>query len=397
MRVCHLVSLFLAVVLAGPVGAFSNIEWEGAINGGYTNNLFAESSGLDDSYSTYLGSVRFYPLASTQVSVRGEYTYYGQMYDLSNVVGGAAVKWIPTSAGSAWSFYVESSFDMRRYRSVFEDFDNNRATVKAALGRVISPHLHVRAGTRATAVSYKNTEATTDADYEQYEGFLAGNVTFLGPTSLDVEAGVGLTNYSFIDATVHDTFPDFFDLEDPFGEFLSEGNFTSFYVSPRLTRSIGTRTGVSVTYTYRHFADIEQSVVLGYATNSLSPWASFFDGSSVNIRVKTYLIPYLTVSGGAGYWDKTYLRSLEMVTKPADWNPEFLIEELSDPKDAPVRQDEQTRVYLGISRMLPVGGMAVEPSLSIDYTHNTSTLDTYDYSSTGVMLGLVIRPSGEGH
>jgi len=392
-------SILTAITVAVLASAAqADIDWELGFDGGYTNNLLSEAVGYDDSHSTTRASLKHYPLAGVRLNLDGEYTYYGNLYRLSNWVGRTGLAWIPTAADSPTSFYVEGSFDIRRYRGDYEEFDNNNGLLKAALGHTFNETLRIRTGAKFNATSYINSDTTTDADYEQYELFAGLNATLFGTTSFDLETGVGLTRYSYIDATVDSVIPPIMPGlpgQAPPNQFLQDGNFEAFYVSPRISHPLGDRTGISLTYTYRQFFNIDDAVVLGYTTDFLSPWASFFDGSAIQLRVKSLLVPHMIVNAGFGYWDKTYLRTIEQSLVEVELYPGYSIEELRwlDPKDAGSREDEMLRLYIGFQRPFAIGGGAiVEPRLSLDYTHNSSSLDSYDYSSTAVAAGITYRP-----
>ena len=138
---------------------------------------------------------------------------------------------------------------------------------------------------------------------------------------------------------------------------MSKGNGRWYYITPRFSRPIGSRTGVSITYTYSRFTNPDDAIIFGYGTEFLSPWAAVYEGSSVMLNVKSYLIPHLVVSAGSGYWEKTYLKSLQK-------HPIF---GYGLPKDAPRRHDYYTRLYVSIERPIPIeiNGMLV-PSVTID-------------------------------
>jgi len=393
--------LLLATGIAlsvAPVRA--DFNWELNLNGGYTNNLLSESIGYDDNHSGTRAIVRYYPLSQLQFNATSEYTYYGQLYNLSNWVGRVGGIWIPTPPESKLNLYVDGSFDFRRYRHEFSEFDNNNGAAKVSLGYALTPVVRVRSGLRLNSTEYVKTDTTTDADYQQGELFAGVNVTILGSNSLDLETGLGVTRYSSIDAVAH---PVFDTTQNPFGqwiqqsptELLGEGNFSAFYISPRISRPIGDKTGVSLTYTWRQFNDINNSVVMGYTTDFLSPWASFFDGSSVQFRLKTLLVPHMIVTAGYGYWDKTFLKSTAQRFVDVEQFPGYSVPELRwiDPKDATPRVDYMNRIYLGIQRPFRIGnGLLIEPSLNFDYTDNNSSDVSFDYNATAISAGIIIRP-----
>ncbi len=389
-------ALLLTAALVAP-SALADFNWELNFNGGYTNNLLNETIGYDDNHSTSRAIVRYYPLGQLQLNSSVEYTYYGNLYNLSNGLAQFGAIWIPTAPESKLNLYVDGNFSLRRYRKAFSEFDENIGTAKVSLSYALLPRLRLRTGIRYNANRYPKSDTTIDADYQQGEAFAGANLTFLGSNSFDIETGFGATRFSSIDATVDSTISDPFfpDIQVSPSEFLQEGTFTAFYVSPRLSRPIGGKTGISLTYTYRKFYKVDNSVVMGPTTFFLSPWASFFDGSAVQFRVKSLAVPHMIVTAGAGYWDKTFLRTIEQVIVVRELYPGYSVTELRwvEPKDAGARKDYMTRLYLGLQRPFRVaGGAVVEPSLNLEYTHNISTSTTYRYNATAVSVGVVVRP-----
>lgn len=389
----------VAVALLPNVGlAEANLSWELGLSGMYTSNLLSDASDLEDSYSTTQATAYWYPLASLRLKASGEYTYYSETFGLSNFSGAGGFMWIPTDEAGSVSLYVEGSLDTRMYRTRFEEFDNHNAILKSGVAYEVSPRFRVRGGLIGRMTSYPHPDIATDPDYNQAEVFAGLNLGLPLNNSLDCEAGYGITGYAFINSAIDSVYPPLPgmdpDAKEPPTKFLRDGDFRSFYISPRLSRSIGTKTGLSLTYTYREFARTEDAVVLGYTTSFLSPWNSFFEGSSVTFQVKTYVIPHFIISTGAGYWDKTFLRTSELESKYVPTYPGHFMEVFYfiDPKDAKAREDEMSRYFISFQRPFLFGATVVEPGLSIDYSDNRSTNEDYDYTSTSVNFTLTARP-----
>ena len=365
-------------VLAMMVSAKADFTYEVAVNGGYTDNLLNDATYLDDSYSTTQASVKFYPLSTMEVDLSSGYTYYSKTHQLSNFLYSGDVTFIPIGDESAFSLYLTAGIDRIRYREKFESFDNKNIRLTASGGYVVGPAMRLRAGSKVTATRYVNADSV-DADYEQYVLFTGLNLALPGCNSLDVETGWGFTNFTFIDDSLQ--------WFDEFRPGLHGGRFRSFYVSPRFSRPLGLKTGISITYTHRRFTNADRAVVLGYSTGFLSPWASVFDGSSVSAQLKSYLIPRMVVSAGAGYWDKTYLKTMERV-----FNEAYSGWEWPAPNVVKPRKDYFTRWYFSIQRPVAFGVSGIlEPTVTVEYSHNRSSFDTYDYSGTTISAGLVYR------
>lgn len=404
MKPLSVLFLILPAFLVCAAGsAHADFDLEVGLNNGYTNNLLSEISSRDDSYSTARLLARYYPSQQLQLNLGADYTYYNRLIGLSSLAPQAGLIWIPTTPDNAEQLYVETRLTSRRYRTAYSTFDTNEGLFKATLALNVSRPLSIRYGCKINFTNYITPDSLTDGDSEQYELFAGANLTLPGNNALDLETGFGLTNFAFIDAFQHPTlarglpFPPW--AQYPPTEFIDPGDFRAAYISPRWSRPLGTNTGISITYVYRQFLDIGNAVVLGLTTDFLSPWASFFDGSSIRLRLKTFVIPHCILTGGVGYWDKTYLRSTEVDTvitpAPRPDDPDRVRIDIlwTDPEDATARRDDMTHAYLTIQRPLVLGsGAVIEPSLSLEYIDNRSTHNNYDYSTTAVSFSLMIRP-----
>jgi hypothetical protein len=175
--------------------------------------------------------------------------------------------------------------------------------------------------------------------------------------------------------------PDDPDIIDPQLEFVTftEGHLESFYISPRLSRPIGSKSGMSIMFTYKEFPNLEEGVVFGATSENLSPWANVWQGRTISASFKTYLVPNMIVSAGIDYSNKSYLKIHDD------------LQQVSYRKDVG-RKDEQTRINLSFQRNIAgIFGFTGEPSLSIDWTNNTSSKPLYDYSGVNISFGFKFR------
>jgi len=329
----------------------------------FTGNLLLDSSGLNDSYSNTNLSFDYYPLPFLKANLKTEYTYYSKLTGLGNLLGGGGITLIPTSAESPLSLYLTADFTRRGYRTEFKVYNTDDYDALASLGYQLSPAIQLRTG-----ISYKNKTYTKSdvADKESFEIFAGANFTFLGSNSLDLEAGYSYAKSKFIDTMSLYVWPIEITEDD--------GNLKTYYISPRFSRPLGFKTGMNITFTYTKFLGDDDHVVYSYSTGFLSPWASTWEGNSVSINLKSYLIPNMIVSIGGGYWNKYFLRMFEF------------------PDRIRTRDDDLSRYYLSISRPIPTNsGLFFEPSLQLDISNCTSSHKLYDYSSYSIIVGLTIR------
>ncbi|MEW5993433.1 MAG: hypothetical protein AB1744_03460 [Candidatus Zixiibacteriota bacterium] len=349
----------------------------------YTDNLLADSGNISDSYSRGRAALKYYPFSNLEVELAGQYTYYSELFRLSNFLSSAEVTYIPTSENSPLTVYLSAKLDRVRYREFFDAFDNRNVYLRGAAEYAPASSVRFRTGVRVSTTRYVNADSI-DADSDQYELLGGVNLTLPGSNSLDIETGWGHTNYTFIPDSIpwiNSIRPD---------NDLVEGDFSSFFVSPRFSRPLGQKTGISITYTYRRFSGHEHGIVLGYATGFLSPWASMYDGSSVLVQLKTYSVPHWVISAGIGYWERRYFRTAFKVPDPEAPFPIYIY---PNPEDIGYRSDYHTRVYFSFRRPVVTGpGRIFEPTLTIDISDNNSSLELH-YYQTGVTvsIGLAYR------
>ncbi len=383
-----IISLFL---LNSPAWSWSNLNIEAGIRGGYSENLFSDATDTEDSYSTTRAITNFYPLSNFELNLSGEYTLYNETGSLDNLLYAVKASYIPTSEESRFSVFLSGSFDKVGYRNESsKDFDNQNLGFTGSVGYLISDRIQLRTGARILGTQYKNSTAV-DVDHQKYEWFGGINYSFLGSNALDVEFGYGILDFMFISSAIRILPPEPIDS-------MFNGSLGSFYVSPRYSRPIGKRTGISLAYTYRNFneSDHDEIVVLG-STKFLSPWSTIFDGQSIRLNIKTYLVPHAVVSTGIGYWEKTYLRTLESGRFDYEYAP----------SETGRRRDYMTRLFFSIERPIKFGQTSViEPTLTLDYSDNNSTdpnvleyptraIDVdpnrYDFTGLTITIGLTYR------
>ena len=102
-----------------------DFKLEFGLNNGYTTNLLTDSSDVEDSYTTSSVRLKLYPASSMEVMLFGDYTYYSKQHNLSSLLKGVGLTFIPTKQNSRFSAYLSGSFSGRTYRDNLNAFDNN--------------------------------------------------------------------------------------------------------------------------------------------------------------------------------------------------------------------------------------------------------------------------------
>jgi hypothetical protein len=361
-------------IVSSP-NARADVRFEFGLNGGYTNNLFFDASDVLDRHTTGTAAVKYYPLSRLELNLSGHNSVYGEIPELSSRMGKIGFVAFPLSQDSKFAVSLSGSYDGTRYHDDLASFDNNNFNGRLAVGYRFRPALAGRIGGTIQTTSYLVSES---GDKRSAEVFAGLNATILGNNCLDVEFGYGVADYKKIDQSL-----EFLPI-GPYGEepekALRDATLRSIYLSPRFSRPLGSKTGVNLTLLYRNFQNADGAMVLGSSTGLLSPWSSVWEGNSVTLTVKTYLIKALTVSAGAGYWSKTYLKTLEQEDYP--WRSEW----------GTGREDIQKRVYLQVLRPIVVWREALlQPKIQVDYTHNNSTNELFNFSGFSIDGGVSLQ------
>jgi len=369
-----LVPAFIAL-LTSPALAGSRLEF--GTKAVYTSNLLTDSSSKADFYFTNNASVNFNPLPFVELNLNGLHKAHKETARYDTRMGGIGLTFIPIKEGSSLSLYSKVIFNGSRFGKSLENFNSNTFSVRTSAGYWFHEAVRLRLGFFYQDNAYTSSDVMDRKSYEVYSGV---NLTLFGANSLDIEAGFADAKYLYISPNdLHNPVnPDVIDAALKFVTF-SEGHLESFYISPRFSRPIGSKSGMSITFTYKEFPSLEEGVVYGASTENLSPWAEVWQGRSISASFKTYLVPRTIVSAGIDYYSKSFLKIHD------DLNQVFYSKDTG-------RKDEQTKLSLSIKRPIAgILGFSGEPSLSIDWMNNTSSKLLYDCSAITINLGIKFR------
>lgn len=383
-----LICLSLSLAIVPSTHASADLIFELGFNGGYTDNLLSDSTALSDKHSTSTFAVRYYPIGSLELSFNADHSYYAKVLNLSNVHTGATVTYIPTKAGARFSLFLTGTYGGRRYRADFNDYDNNDYSGQISAGYKLLPNFLVRTGVKVRGTAYLAYDSGDNTSLEMFGGF---NWTLPYSNAFDLEFGYGSTGLNYYpnpDVLTPTIIFTTFDPRDPEGS-LEDGDLHSIYISPRISRPIGNKTGLSLTFTNRVFQNSYKMVVADASVGLLSPWTGMWDGWSVTLNAKSYLVPTFVISAGAGYWEKTYIDILD-----GEDLPSFI------PND---RVDYQRRIFISFLRPTKLGHIVLQPNLQLDYVSNQSNITShwpnrpskasnlYDYSGFSAAVGVSFR------
>lgn len=385
-RLLRVFVLACLLVLAQTVSA-GVIGGEYTLSGGSNGNLLGDSTNTYDLYLSSNLKVKVYPLSCLEITLNNDYSFYREFIGLNNMSSGITATYLPLASTSPLSLYITAKGTMLEYDKDFSGFDNNIAQLNVGAAYNLTPRVAVRSGVSHRLTHYVNTETSYIRSRDIYAGV---NAALPYAFTFDLEGGFSRTNY------LHkDILPLFEDSLPPDPEEIfpivyedwrlrwvgdAEDNLWLSYLSPRISRPLGDKTGLNVTFTRRVFTNYDGALIYGFATQYLSPWASVWEGHDMSFGIKTYLVPRLIVTSGIGYWEKMYLKTIEKDPNLAFYASSF---------NAPRREDWQTRIYLGVQYPMKLAsGLFIEPAVNVEYTNNVSNKGVYNYSNFLVTAGI---------
>lgn len=389
----------IMIMSAGPAfGAVSNLAVEASLSGGSTSNLYSERGAQYCQFRSLAVDLDYSLFSFAQVNLAGDYTYYRPISNLSSLGYRSGVTLIPTSEASRINLFLTGNVGDREYRDIETDssainaneFTGLEHDAMLGIGYALTPSIQLR-----TSISFNSVGYGIDGviDQEAVEAAVGSNLTLFGRYSLDIELGYSAGKYQHISQT-QEPWPGFVVPRIAINEgeqydILLEAYLKSLYFSPRLSTTIGSKTGLSLSYMVRNFQNLDRThIVYGYSSGWLSPWNNLYEGQAVVFNLKTFLIPRFIVSLDVGYWDKTYLRAAETEL----WQSGPILREGVRLDMAGDRSDYRSRT--GITFRMPLAhadGYFLEPSLTIDYTDNKSTVSVHDYTDLSVTVGMTVR------
>jgi hypothetical protein len=371
-----LILLALIALLAVPAFASSRLEF--GTKAVYTSNLLSDSSGTSDFYFTDNASINFNPLSFVELNLNGLHKAHFETPRYDTRLGGVGLTILPIKQESPFTLYSKVIFNGSRFGKGLKDFNSNTFSIRAAAAYWFSDVVRARFGVFYEDNAYTRSDVMDRQSYEVYTGV---NLSFLDAYAFDIEVGFADAKYQYISPDGLQFPPEDPDIIDPDLALVTftEGDLESFYVSPRLSRPIGSKSGMSITFTYKEFPNLEEGVVFGATTQNLSPWANVWQGRSISTSFKTFLIPNMTVTAGIDFANKSYLKIHDD------------LQQTRYSKDIG-RKDHQTKINLSFQRNIAgIFGFAGEPSLSIDWTNNRSSKPLYDYSGINISFGFKFR------
>ncbi len=399
------VSLLVIMTTSVFAGIRDYFELEANVTGTSTENIFKDFNDKSTTYSKTSVTAKAYPVSFAELVLTTDYTRYRQTPSLNNLslqLGGTI---IPLSETSKTQIYFSGHMKNADYEESGDpstttrtDFTSKNYDLTLSIGQELRPNLRLRGGYSMKVVGYDDEYVNDRYDHEV---FLGGNTSFLSFCSLDLEVGYRFGDYDhMVDTTtlprplllMMPSAPDYPDSLRALQAKQVTENLTWFYISPRLSAQLGKKTGVSLTYGYRKLGDIDENdYVFGTTTTLLSPWTSVYEGSSIQLKAKTHLVPKIILSTGIGYWDKEFLKMLEPYNREEGEVVPFITTYfLKDGRGD--RIDVKRQMYIQIQYPIKThSGYYLEPSLKVDYINNNSSIAVFEYDDVTVSMDFKVR------
>lgn len=384
----------LILVIGNSVKAQSYYNTDISLTATNTDNLFKNYSNVTDHFSSLKGTINLYRTDIEQLSFFTEYTNYGNNPDLSNLKYGGGITLLPLSDSSDFTLFLNLNYQGYSYKDALttnsSDFSNENIDGMISLGYQINEKTNIRIGLNSTVTGYASSSVT---DKNLRDIFAGINISLFGSNAFDLEGGYSHEKYDYL--------PEYMILGNNYLHYavratdaysiLEKSDLNSYYLSLRYSRPLGNKSGLSLTYSFREFTKTQDSsMIYGYSTGYLSPWIASYAGNSIQAKIKSYLIPFTILNFGFGYWNSSYLKTLESIESFDDFLQEYI--PITNTANGQLRNDDKYQMYLSFS--IPIvtsSGRLFEPSIRIDYTDNNSSIANYTFSDFTASISLNIK------
>ncbi len=372
MKTHHIFLPFLLSIFIPYSMVSAEIGFEFGASGGYTDNLFFDSSRINDSYVTPYISVNIYPTGSLEVAASGSYTAYRRTADLGSGLVGAGVTYIGYSDDNPFSIMLAGEMSARRYGDLYAEYDHNQGGASVALKYRLTDRICLKSGAAGSIKEYVNAITGNNRGFGMYAGV---NASLPGDNSIDIESGFDITHFP-------DLVPELPQVMVPgWAPDDVQNRLPTYYYSIRASRPLAPHTGLSLEYAARHFVGDDDVVTYGLSIDNLSPWTAFWEGQAVSARIKSFIIPHMIVSTRLAYRDISFMDALDFDIRTFVGN--FGIRS---------RDDEQYLLNVSLLRPIATSGNGIAtPSMNITFIDNHSTHPLYEYTSVSVSLNVNIE------
>ena len=275
--------LIFILALFGTAAGYQGLTF--STGGGYSNNLYADSSVIGDSYLIGALSVSSTNFKNTKLRTYYDLSYfqYDTRGNINNFVHIAGIALYNKKRGQKLKWGIDIAGTIRDYVDDNSDFDNYKAYFAADCSYYLKKELQAKFLYRAVVTSYSGF---SNLDYTEH--WIKGEIVRTFRTKTTAK---GKLKYSIRQFDEDNSVVDWFDLE------------------VKLSQSLNIRTGMSgsgmVRWAGKGTRPLSSYFIVSGITSYWDPW----DGLQFNTSLKR-IFPYGIISSlGFKYWDRNFAYS----------------------------------------------------------------------------------------
>ena len=285
MKIGHLlltIAVISIILLIPGYDACSRPGLTATTGAGYSDNLYADSFGLGNSYlynGIKLSSTHFNRI---RVRLFYELTYYE--YDTKNIINnlshspGLAVYRAIRGSRFKWSFTARGY--IKKYTDDLSTFDNNRIRFDLSASYYLKPGLQVKGGYQGEISSYADYDVLANKQH-RFEGELTK--TFPSRTTMSIGLAHTFRNFDEGDATY---------------------GWTD--IGAEIAQSLNVRTGVSIEYFERFSSGGSRPLSTFYIISGVSSYWDSWEGRQAKLSLKRILPSAILSRTELSWWNRKF-------------------------------------------------------------------------------------------
>jgi|GEM_PF-2216567 len=345
-----LATLIFMVILANSALALPQGWFSTSIVSGTTNNLFADSTNIEDYYSS-LNFVYEQPLTDNLLLY---YDGLGEIYyktsSLTNLDHNAGIE-VGKYIKNRGEIFTGLSGFMLNYRDDYELFNRQGAGLKSGFRWISSPFVRWRSGVDLSYNDYPNDD-TLAVSYSESYLYLGVNIATKQKIALDISPGLQFRRYSELD---------------------TPANTSYFWINSRISRPIGDKTGVSLGAMIREQVSVSGDAISALVQGGIDPGDLLWSGYNVNASLNYGKMPWF-ISFSTRLSQKKYTET-------------FSVTGVDQRKDDVLELRLHGKYVLNVPNNWP----NISVGTNLNYTNNESSDSYFTYDGFSASAYLVIR------
>jgi len=280
------ISLAQAIILISSAQAWSPPWFALSINSGYTDNIFADSVGEADGYSTLLLDMEYSITPSANLYYMGDINRYSQNSDLGSIFQDGGVKF---NYSNTFLKDIHILFGLSRlvYNEAFSLYSRDMQYFSSSVKSKAFKNIRFRSGFDFRNVLFPSYDDTVGVDHKDLSGYLGINASLPIPLSLDAKAGLQWRHYGDLSQAVNTLFS---------------------FATIRLSGPLGKRMGANVRLQIRKQTSANENELLALYTGGIDPGDLLWDGWYLRPEVNRIIGSWKTSLNG-GYRKANYIEA----------------------------------------------------------------------------------------